>query len=176
MTYKTTKEIAKEIRNELKQSFPKVKFSVVGSNYAGGSNVTVTWTDGPTNAQVKLITSKHEDITRDEFGEILSGGNTYIFTRREYSILDGSIGFKDIDLTGIKPVDVELKKVIDNVVEYLSRNNNFDSLGYNDKLSNEFGLTFSTLNFDVRNIRNLLEEIGCEISIYNLTMNIRRDI
>jgi hypothetical protein len=43
----TTAETAKEVRKELKRLFPGTKFSVRSSTYAGGSSISVRWTDGP---------------------------------------------------------------------------------------------------------------------------------
>ncbi len=43
------------IRRELKAKFPGVKFSVRKRSY---DSVSVNWTDGPTEEQVKEITGK----------------------------------------------------------------------------------------------------------------------
>lgn len=48
------------IREELKTNFPNVKFSVKSSNFAGGDSVSITWSDGPTNDQVREITRKYQ--------------------------------------------------------------------------------------------------------------------
>ena len=45
----------KLIRQVLKAQFPGVKFSVKGDSYAGGSSTNVSWTDGPTEAQVDAL-------------------------------------------------------------------------------------------------------------------------
>lgn len=47
-------EVAKAIRAELKATFPKVKFSV----RKDGSDVDVSWTDGPTSKRVQEITGQ----------------------------------------------------------------------------------------------------------------------
>lgn len=50
--YIDTAETAKLIRARLKAEFPKTKFSVRISRYAGGSSIYVNWTDGPTSKRV----------------------------------------------------------------------------------------------------------------------------
>ena len=59
------KNVAVNLRIELKRTFPNVKFSVV-SEY---SRVEVTWTDGPTTDQIKEITDKWEDHKTDYSGD-----------------------------------------------------------------------------------------------------------
>lgn len=55
--YISTTETAKLIRAQLKAAFPGQKFSVRSDKYAGGSSITVGWTDGPTTKQVDTVTS-----------------------------------------------------------------------------------------------------------------------
>lgn len=50
---------AAAIREELKNAYPGVKFSVTSSNFAGGNSVDISWLDGPTSDQVQAITSKY---------------------------------------------------------------------------------------------------------------------
>jgi hypothetical protein len=84
--YETAAETAKKIRVALKAKFPSVKFSVRSDSYSMGSSVRVAWTDGPTAKQVEAIAQPHENVHRDDAsGEILSGGNRYIFCNRELS-------------------------------------------------------------------------------------------
>ncbi len=56
----THAETAKYIRKELKQWFPKIKFTVRSEIFAGGNSVNVSWENGPTNDKVDLITSKYQ--------------------------------------------------------------------------------------------------------------------
>ena len=51
---------AKNIRHELKQAFPGVKFSVTTSRFSGGDSLRVRWTDGPTIDRVSEITRKYK--------------------------------------------------------------------------------------------------------------------
>lgn len=78
--------VAKQIRAELKEKFPTVKFSVRSSNYSMGCSINVKWTDLPTVEAVEEVTNKFRDVSRCEFtGEILSGGNMYVFTKQSLS-------------------------------------------------------------------------------------------
>lgn len=81
MTYRTAAETAREIRRALKQCFPGVKFSVRSSTGA----VNVRWTDGPTQAAVDAVVQRFAQVRRDHEGEILCGGNLFVFTTRETS-------------------------------------------------------------------------------------------
>lgn len=54
--YVSCTETAKLIRAALKKAFPKTKFSVRSSQYAGGASITVGWTDGPTAKMVDSVT------------------------------------------------------------------------------------------------------------------------
>lgn len=56
----TAAQTAKAIKQELKQLFPTVKFSVKSSTYSGGSSVDVDWEDGPTITQVLFVLDKYE--------------------------------------------------------------------------------------------------------------------
>ncbi len=54
----TTKETAQFIREALKKNFPGTKFSVTTSYASMTSSTNVTWTDGPTDAEVEAITNR----------------------------------------------------------------------------------------------------------------------
>ncbi|MDQ9615239.1 LPD29 domain-containing protein, partial [Serratia marcescens] len=51
------KGVAINIRRELKAAYPKTKFSVRTRDY---DCVNISWTDGPTENQVKQITNKYK--------------------------------------------------------------------------------------------------------------------
>lgn len=51
---------ATAIREELKKEFQGFKFSVTCSNYSNGNSVDISWTDGPTTAQVEEFTNKYQ--------------------------------------------------------------------------------------------------------------------
>ena len=79
-------ERAREIRKELKVKFPGVKFSVRSSKYSGGSSIDVSWTDFPTVEAVEEVTNKYKSVRYDDYtGEILCGGNTFIFANNSWS-------------------------------------------------------------------------------------------
>ncbi|AGO57692.1 hypothetical protein SOD_p00180 (plasmid) [Serratia plymuthica 4Rx13] len=86
------KGVAINIRKELKAAFPKVKFSVRKSDY---DCVSIKWTDGPTEKQVRDITDKYKygrfDAMQDmyvdnssPFNEVF-GGTKYVMPQREIS-------------------------------------------------------------------------------------------
>ena len=76
------KEQAKEIRKILKKEFPSIKFRVRSDI----QSVNITYKDGVPVKQVENHVMKFEKIYRDEITlEILSGGNSFIFVKREYS-------------------------------------------------------------------------------------------
>lgn len=60
------KDIAKEIRVILANSFYKTKFSVKISRFSQGSSADITWTDGPTEKQVNELVGHFGD-TRSKF-------------------------------------------------------------------------------------------------------------
>ena len=52
MDYISTADTAKAIRLVLRETFPKVKFSVRSHVYSGGSAIRISWIDGPTTKAV----------------------------------------------------------------------------------------------------------------------------
>lgn len=58
--YLSVAETAKLVRAALKRAFPGVKFGVRSKSYSGGASIDVNWTDGPTAAEVKAVTSAYE--------------------------------------------------------------------------------------------------------------------
>lgn len=50
---------AKNIRIELKEAFPGIKFSVKTRSFSMGDDINVAWTDGPTSKQVDAIIQKY---------------------------------------------------------------------------------------------------------------------
>jgi hypothetical protein len=51
---------AAAVREELKKAFEYCKFSVTSDNFANGNAVRISWTNGPTEAQIDEITSKYQ--------------------------------------------------------------------------------------------------------------------
>lgn len=95
-TLTTHAAAAKLLRQILKESFPGTKFSVRTSSYAGGSSITVCWSDGPSADQVKPLTSKLEGkyfdgmIDYAGYNYLTLDGKpfssvSYVFEERDYS-------------------------------------------------------------------------------------------
>ncbi|GAF85098.1 unnamed protein product, partial [marine sediment metagenome] len=103
--YIKTTEQAKIIRTILKESFPKVKFSVRSDSYSGGSSIDVSWLDGPNKNQVDSVLSMLSGSYFDSMidykglrehvmnGERVSFSADFIFCERSFSseLIDKSI-------------------------------------------------------------------------------------
>ena len=81
MPYTSEVDTAKTIRKELKSSFPGIKFWVTSK-----SSINVSWIDGPTQEAVDAVVIPFKKVSYcASSGEVLSGGNTYVFTNRLFS-------------------------------------------------------------------------------------------
>lgn len=92
--YGSETHVAKNIRKDLAKHFPGQKFSVRKNSY---SHIDVTWTDGPTEAEVEEIIGKHrysrrrrdwnDDIIErvDTAFTAVFGGVDYLWTNRMFS-------------------------------------------------------------------------------------------
>ena len=95
-------ETAKMVRTALRNAFPAVKFRVKSSRYSGGASIDVRWVDGPTEAQVRMVTALYEGSVFDgmtdskgyvrtllaeegELPEIVHFGADYVFGHRSVS-------------------------------------------------------------------------------------------
>ena len=98
MTNETTKTdnsptaAAKCIRADLKKAFPKIKFRVRTSYYAGGNSIDISWTNGPTGNAVDVIVKKYQYGTFDSmtdcagYVEGFTGpGAKHVFVQRTVS-------------------------------------------------------------------------------------------
>jgi hypothetical protein len=95
--YISVVETAKMIRTALREAFPGVRFSVRSSSYSMGASINISYTDGPTNAQVRAITGNFEGSYFDGMtdykglnysslnGEEVRFGADFIFVERNYS-------------------------------------------------------------------------------------------
>lgn len=95
--YISTTDTAKLIRTALASAFPGQKFSVKSRSYSGGSSIDISWTDGPTSAQVEAITDQFEGATFDGMtdlkschdsifnGEVVHFCANYVFCSRRLS-------------------------------------------------------------------------------------------
>lgn len=52
-------ETARLVRKALKRALPGHKFSVRSKSYSGGASITVRWTDGPTEPEVRAIVAPY---------------------------------------------------------------------------------------------------------------------
>jgi hypothetical protein len=87
---------ASNIRAELKRAFPGIKFSVRSKTFSGGDSVDVSWTDGPTIAQVDKIADKYSAGSFDGMTDCYNysssawtsvfGDAKYIHTARSHSV------------------------------------------------------------------------------------------
>jgi len=99
---------AKAIRKELKEAFKGVKFSVTSESFSMGDAVRVNWEDGPTDDQVKAITSKYQYGSFNGMEDMYENTNCnddlpqskYVSLSRDYS--DGA---KEAAIATIKEVD-----------------------------------------------------------------------
>ncbi len=82
----------KNIRQELKEKFPGIKFSVKSSTFAGGDDININWTDGATVEEIETITNKYQeghfdgmndcyDYSDDPFTKLF-GGAKYVSANR----------------------------------------------------------------------------------------------
>lgn len=100
--YVSLKDTNIAIRSELKDSFGKAKFSVVGDSYAGGASTTVRYVDGPPEEAVKEAVSGYAGASFDGMTDLMSYhsvggfdedgipisthyGANFVFTNREFS-------------------------------------------------------------------------------------------
>lgn len=85
-------QVTGNIRKELKAKFLDVKFSVRKRGYG---SVSVNWTDGPTEEELKVVTDKYKHSYFDSMQDMsvfsaspfnrIYGGVGYVFTDRDYS-------------------------------------------------------------------------------------------
>lgn len=86
---------AKNIRIELKQTFPGIKFGVKTRSFSMGNDIKVSWTDGPTSDQVNAIIQKYSAGSFDGSVDLYTyehndwteafGSAKYVFADRSYS-------------------------------------------------------------------------------------------
>ena len=53
-------QVAKLIRKELKEKYPKIKFVVRSSSFSGGNDVNVDYTNGVPADEIRKITNKYQ--------------------------------------------------------------------------------------------------------------------
>lgn len=72
----TPAQAAKMIRQDLKQAFPEVSFSVTSKRYSGGSSVSIAYENGPTCEAVDTLVGKYEYGHFDGMEDIYRYSNT----------------------------------------------------------------------------------------------------
>jgi len=77
-------EKAKRIRKILRQKYPNTNFTVRSDRFSMGEAVDIRYEDGPATNKIEDIAKQFENIDRDETGEILSGGNSFVQVHRDY--------------------------------------------------------------------------------------------
>lgn len=119
---------AKAIREELKNEFPGVKFSVKSEIFSGGDSVHVDWVDGPTYDEVNKIAGKYQEGYFDGMQDIyvsadngLSVGAKYVSCSREMSEdkKEDLLKYFRENYTGCKNANYD--DYIENHGDYLSR-------------------------------------------------------
>jgi len=86
---------AKNLKTELGRIFPGIKFSTRSESYSGGDSIDVSWTDGPTDDEVKKISSKYQEGSFDGMVDLYTsnhavwpevfGGAKYVSESRHFS-------------------------------------------------------------------------------------------
>lgn len=75
------------IKHLIKEVYPDARVKVKIDKYSMGESINI-WTDlmnevyvnrSDTEMELRSILTGYESIDRDDFGDILSGGNTYMF-------------------------------------------------------------------------------------------------
>lgn len=96
--YESAAETAKKIRKELKRVFPDLParhFSVKSSNYAGGSSVSVRWTDFPLDTDVNDVVKKFSSSSFDGMVD-LKTHTGYEYEGKMYSGADYILPSRDV--------------------------------------------------------------------------------
>lgn len=78
---------SKMLKRALKELFPDIVFSVRLDRYSMGNSIDIRWKDGPAKRTVEHTGLKwtFDDVDHDAQGNILSGGNSFVFNERDYS-------------------------------------------------------------------------------------------
>lgn len=89
--YQTATEAAKGLRQELKTTFPGIKFSVRTSYFANGNSIDISWVLGPTKDMVEAITRKYQYGWFDGMTDCYNNEDTLVADKSgEVKILGGA--------------------------------------------------------------------------------------
>lgn len=70
--YISVADTAKLVRKVLKDACPAIKFSVRSKSYSGGASMDISWTDGPTEADIKSLVGRFEGSSFDGMEDLKS--------------------------------------------------------------------------------------------------------
>lgn len=138
---------AKCIRQELKQSYPGVKFSVRSESYSGGDSVDIKWFDGPTYESVNRIVGKYKYGQFDGMRDLYEVTNKrkdipqvqYVFIERD--LTESLIEKAFIDLQGTYKEFQVLSSITENSIELLNKFRSWTAYQYIHRLLKDKDLT-----------------------------------
>jgi hypothetical protein len=93
---------AANIRRELAQAFPTIKFAIRSKSYSGGDSVDIRWSLGPTSKAVEAITNKYQEgsfngmidlyeYSSDRTFTATHGSAKYVFCHRDCTVAQQAI-------------------------------------------------------------------------------------
>ena len=130
------------IKEELKKTFPSVKFSVRSESFSMGNSVNVSWTDGPTKKEVDNIIDKYQ------YGHFNGMDDIYESTNVRSDIPQAK--YVSSDRTISDPI-------LSSVKTQLSLLWNFENASYNDSLDRvsyrllyQTSIPFGCTSFEVK--------------------------
>ena len=157
---------AKQIRTELKATFPTTKFSVTSENFSMGDAVRIKWTDGATEEKINNIVRKYQYGSFNGMEDIYEHTNSrddiyqakFIGTHREYSEETRKRGEEIIKNKFIK----------DDSESWEEFSNKMGACGFNNLVWKEY---LNKTNFEIKEekkiIKSTLKIEGVEIVDYS---------
>src|SRR5437868_14760948 len=92
----TGSEVSKQIKKELKATWPKLKFSVRYDSFSGGDSVHIGWNFGPTTDQVDDVVRKYQ------YGRFNGMEDIYEYNEEDNALVDAQGNLRS--LGGVKYV------------------------------------------------------------------------
>lgn len=105
----TGADASRQVKKELKEKFPSIKFSVRYSSYSGGDSIRVSWNFGPTTAEIDAIINKYQ------YGNFDGMTDSYSINDDNQKFVDEQGKVRDIG--GVKYVFSERTTYLNNGVE-----------------------------------------------------------
>lgn len=132
----TNREMNTSIKNQLKETGYNIKdFSVSVKDCGYSTSIKVTIKSPYINRkEIETLLSKHQSIDKDiANGEILEGGNTYIFVEYQYGIFE-TVAYKEWSATamGLMKEKKEIIRIFDGLY-LLSMNGTMEIRQQNEK-------------------------------------------